>query len=214
MADGTRVPSVTTVIGRYKDSGALIGWAHKQGLAGVPLHEARDRAADIGSAVHAALEVELSGGDPRAALLAYTPHTHEGPDADFLRKCERAYSAFRKWWEQSRLEVLATEVPLVSERWAVGGTLDAILREPDGALALGDWKTSKGVYLDHPVQLAAYARIWEETRGDHIASAHLMRFSKAGTFEHRWFPDLEPAWAYFRHLLAAYKAEGAVKEML
>lgn len=50
--DGKRVPGVTTIIGKYGEKGGLIHWAHEQGSLGKTLEEARDRAADAGTAAH------------------------------------------------------------------------------------------------------------------------------------------------------------------
>jgi hypothetical protein len=38
---GNRLPSVTTIIGRFKDSGGLLYWANQQGLEGKTLDQAR-----------------------------------------------------------------------------------------------------------------------------------------------------------------------------
>jgi hypothetical protein len=58
-AAGQPIPGTNDITGRYKDSGALIHWAHKQGAAGLPLY---DRSAiDIGSAVHKMAELDLIG---------------------------------------------------------------------------------------------------------------------------------------------------------
>jgi hypothetical protein len=93
-----------------------------------------------------------------------------------VAKAEPAYAAFREWAEQSRLEVVETEVQLVSEKYRFGGTRDAIL--VGGKRALGDWKSSAGVYPEYLCQLAAYG-ILDEEHGNTIEGGyHLMRFSK------------------------------------
>ena len=38
---GNRLPSVTTIIGRFKESGGLLYWANQQGLEGKTLDQAR-----------------------------------------------------------------------------------------------------------------------------------------------------------------------------
>jgi len=54
LKDGTRVPGVTTIIGRFKDSGGLLYWAFEQGQAAERgeisnLYDKRDEAADAGT---------------------------------------------------------------------------------------------------------------------------------------------------------------------
>jgi hypothetical protein len=62
-AAGLSVPGTTDITGRYKDSGALLHWAHKQGAAGLPLYQRS--ALDIGSAVHKMCELDLIGASDR-----------------------------------------------------------------------------------------------------------------------------------------------------
>lgn len=204
LESGKRVPSVTTITGRFKDSGGLIHWAWKQGADGIPLDEARNKAADIGSCVHDAVEAFLHDGPP-------APHLGRAPDPV---KAHAAFDAFREWWGDAQLQILATEVPLVSEEHGFGGTLDAMAVDRKGRLVVLDWKTSNAVYIDMIVQLAAYARLWRECRGGDVNAAHLCRFSKAGSFHHHYYPDLAPGWEYFRALRSAYDLQADLKAML
>ena len=77
LADGTKVPSVTTIL-KIKDPGALINWAYKTGrahgnlegkgqFAPANLYEGND-ALQIGTCVHELCEVFVKGGDPTAHL--------------------------------------------------------------------------------------------------------------------------------------------------
>ncbi len=59
-ADGKPLKGVTTVLGILAKP-ALIGWAYKQGIAGVPLYESRDKAADAGTLAHTYVENHLKG---------------------------------------------------------------------------------------------------------------------------------------------------------
>jgi len=64
--DGKKVPGVTTIIGRFKDSGGLLWWAFEQGkLAeqGVinSLYDKRDEAAESGTIAHSLVEMHLKG---------------------------------------------------------------------------------------------------------------------------------------------------------
>ncbi len=47
--EGKKVPSVTTICNRFKDSGGLINWANKVGREGKTLKEAREPEADAGT---------------------------------------------------------------------------------------------------------------------------------------------------------------------
>ena len=205
--DGDPVPGVTTVLGRFKDSGGLIRWAYKQGKKGVELYESRDKAADIGSVVHDACEAHVHGKDPydlvnRSAL--------EGLD---MAAAHVALTSYMSWAKMSKVEYVATEVALVSPTMRVGGTLDCIARINDQLVVL-DWKTSKGVYPDYYIQCCAYALLWEEMRGDRIEAAHLCRFSKSGSFAHYMWPDLEPGRDQFKAFVKCYRRDKTISAMI
>jgi len=180
---GNPVPSVTTIIGRFKDSGALLYWANKVGREGKTLNEARDPAALAGTLAHQLVEAHLRG--------QAEPVLEGDPDA--VAKARAAFEAYLRWEAMVRVEIMYAEVALVSERYKFGGRLDAIAKI-GGDLALMDWKTANAIYVDYTLQLAAYQLLWEESYPDHplVGGFHLCRFSKEdGDFSHHYFPRLE-----------------------
>lgn len=189
---GEQVPSVTTVIGRFKDSGGLIYWAFKEGCA-QGLEKAtkpqmafdlyRAKAAEAGTMAHDMVEAHIKGEE--------LPKLEGAPET--IAKANRSFDAFLKWKSMSKIEIRHTEVPLVSERYKFGGRIDAV-GMIGNELILLDWKTSNAVYADYTLQLAAYQLLWEETYPDHplVGGAHLLRFAKEeGDFSHHHFPKLE-----------------------
>lgn len=184
-AAGKRLPSVTTILSRFKDSGALLYWANTQGLEGKTLDQARIPAATAGTMAHSLVEAHLNK----------QPLPELSGDADVIAKARRAFDAFLTWSEMSRLEIRHTEVSLVSDRHKFGGTLDAIgIINGGNGLALIDWKTSNSVYSDYLYQMAAYRLLWEETYPEHPITGgfHLCRFSKEdGDYAHHHFPSLD-----------------------
>lgn len=221
-ADGKRVPSVTTICSRFKDSGGLIHWAWK--LAYEPLMEARalmqngrnftaflaadpanydyrqvrEKAADAGTIAHAMVECFIRGRvfDPGA----YNPALVE-------LACP-AYEAFLAWALQSKLQIIDTERPLVSEKHRFGGTRDAIL--VDGRRSVGDWKSSNDIYPEYLVQLAAYGILDEEDGNTIDGGYHLLRFSKQSEptdpvhFTHHYWSQLDPAREAFLAMRGLY----------
>lgn len=182
-AGGTAVPSVTTIIGRFKDSGGLLYWANQAGRNGLTLDQARTPAATAGTMAHDMVEAHLNG-NPEPAL--------EG-DPAVVEKARAAYGAYLKWESMTRIEIRHTEIPLVSEKYRFGGRLDAI-GVVGGELVLVDWKTSNSVYADYTLQLAAYKLLWEENYPDHplVGGFHLCRFAKEeADFSHHHFPKLD-----------------------
>ena len=166
--DGKRVPGVTTILNRWKDSGGLLHWAWEQGRDGKDFRETRDAAADAGTAAHAMIEADWKGRS--FDRQPYKPDT--------LAKADHAFLAYLEWKQQTGLTIVQGELPLVSERYSFGGTMDAVL--VGGNLCLGDVKTSGGIYPDYLLQVAGgYALLWQEHFPEQpLAGVHILRFSK------------------------------------
>lgn len=164
---GQRVPGVTTITGRFKDAGALIAWAHRQGMDGIPLDKARDEAASAGHIAHDHIEATIHG---REWLEPFA-------DPEVLERAASAHAQFTRWFAGSRIVITHTEVPLVSDAHGFGGTLDA-LGTLDDAPVLVDWKSSNGVYPEYIMQLGGYSILVRECLGITITEAHLARFAK------------------------------------
>jgi len=75
LQDGTKVPGVTSVIGRFKESGGLIQWAYNRGKEGLELYDSRDKAAELGTIVHEMVQAWLKGDDPWNVVRAYQDKT-------------------------------------------------------------------------------------------------------------------------------------------
>jgi len=213
LADGTRVPGCTTIIGRFKESGGLIHWAWKLGTEGKDYRRERDKAAAAGTLAH--------------TMIEYYIDCKEKPDLEDLRVfcedirigekeyelAEGGFSAFMDWVGFMNVEFVETEVKLISEEYRFGGTPDAIARR-DGELMLLDWKTSNGIYPDYLVQLAAYVHLWESNRDEPIRNVHLLRFGKQyGDFHHHSWPlaVFDVAFELFTHYRVAFDLAKEVK---
>ncbi len=179
LKDGTQVPGTTTITRAYKDSGALINWAWEQGKQGLDYKETRDKAGDIGTSIHAQIEARL---------------TKDGQ---------------LPWPHLTHIKVVEQEISLVSETYRYGGTLDAIGVDNLGRYVLLDWKTSKGIYKEYQLQLAAYVNVWNENNLNRLITggAYIVHFTKTGEFiqalpyevpELPLSPCLEDAWEQFK----------------
>jgi len=201
--DGKRVPGGSTIAGVIGEPGGLMFWAYAQGKehqrlvdAGEPaptgLYDKRDEAADTGTVAHELVE---------QWILHHTPPGSTGDVAeqhsiteDMAASSLLAFQAYMSWEKQSKLEIVETEMPMISKVHRFGGTPDAI-GLLDGQYCLLDWKTSNGVYADHLVQLALYGILVREcTDYDLSGGFHLLRFSKEhGDFTHHYWRDLSDA---------------------
>lgn len=203
---GQRVPGTTTIIGRFKDSGALLHWAFKQGQSGAAsLYEKRDEAAEAGTLAHDMIE---------AFILSHPAPEIVGVNPQIAERAANAFAQFREWWDQTRIEIIATERGYVSERHQFGGTVDAIGRDTKGRIVLVDWKTSNGVYQDYLIQLGAYALLLEECAPEWKPEAfHLLRVAKeSADFAHHYYGELEDAKAQFILFRQAYEIDGRLKK--
>lgn len=209
--DGVRVPGVTTIIGRFKESGGLLYWAFEQGRAAERgeisnLYDKRDEAAEAGTLAHVMVEAHIHGL-PEVNVSGYT--------AEVASQARQGYENFLRWQDDNRIEIIAQEAELTSSRYLFGGCPDAIGRDSRNQLCLLDWKTSNGIYPDYLLQLAAYRHLWEENYPDQplIGGFHLLRFSKEhADFAHHYWSELEDAWEMFKILRRAYDLDKILKK--
>jgi hypothetical protein len=206
-ADGVKVPSVTTILGRFKDSGGLIKWAYKQGrehenlaMRGLPapvhLYDVTAKAASAGTIAHDMIEQHvLTAGTPAFAVSDVVAAARSaGTAEDIITRAENSYQQFLRWLENTRITITHTERGQVSEKYRYGGTLDAIGTDAFGRIVLVDWKTSNAIYGDYLIQLAAYALLLEECALELAPTGgfHLLRVAKeSADFAHHFYGELE-----------------------
>jgi len=203
--DNVRVPSTTTITGRFKNADPLIWWAWNLGREGKDYREEKQKAADAGTAAHDMVEAFIRG-------RAFDPTPYS---VDALTKGENAFSAFRRWADQCRLKPEKTELALVSRRFRYGGTIDAVAIE--GQLRILDWKSSNGLYPDYLLQLAAYGQLWNENNPSQPVEGYdLVRFSKDDNadFAHHSFTSLNKELSQFLLFRKAYQNEQQLKKRI
>ena len=100
--------------------------------------EERDRAADLGTRIHDAATT-------RQALSDVEPDVRPR-----LRQ-------FYDWLEQTGYTIIDTERQVFNLRLGYAGTFDLLVRMPGGDIKVVDIKTGKGTYVEHALQLIAYA---------------------------------------------------------
>lgn len=212
-AAGDEIPGYSKIGGRFKDSGALMQWAFKQGKSGHShLYEKSKEAAEIGTIVHEMVEWDIKGDDPSKPLEGAVESNRltieQGNSANL------AFNAYRAWKKNFHVRVIEQEILLVSEEYQFGGTPDAV-GYVGNSLCLLDWKTSNGVYVEYLIQLAAYGHLWNINRPDNQLEGgfHLLRFSKeSGDFAHHYFSELADAWEQFKLFRKAYDIDQKLKK--
>jgi hypothetical protein len=165
------VPSVTNVIGTLSKGDVLSRWSAKMvaetayrmrnALPEMEEHEAvtmlkqspwarSKRAADRGTDIHGYLEARLNGW----------PVEELSPDA-------LPYKAAADGWLDANpdLQVVATELTAFHPTYA--GTMDLVCRI-DGRLVIADFKTSKAIYDEAALQLAALWGCFTDAEGKRL----------------------------------------------
>ena len=194
-SDGTRVKSVTTLINLHLgwNKQVLVNWAKGQAMKGQDATKVMNEAAEIGTLAH---------------LLCENFIKNEETDVDDysknqIKSAELAFIAFKDWDKQVKPEYVESEIKLIDDDLCVGGTCDLIL-EIDGKLYIGDLKTSKGLYAEFIVQLAAYRYMYEKQTGNKLSGGRLLRLDKNGAgFEDHAIPleKLDWGWKVFKNLI-------------
>ena len=120
------------------------------------------KAGDIGSRVHEYIEC-LNTGTPL-------------PDVD--EDMEAPIRAYHEWVDEVGLEIIESERVVYSLDYEFAGTLDAIGRLRNGALAVIDYKTSSGIYDEMALQCAAYVTAYNEMFKADVQEAYIAQFPK------------------------------------
>jgi hypothetical protein len=157
------ITSVTTILKVVDKSGPLVGWAKRITAEAAVRHAAelpawvkdfgddgavgmltkasnviRDKAANAGSEIHTLAEAIVKGSEVEVPV-DLAPYVN----------------SFLRWRTDFEPEYLAAE-EMVYSHHGYAGTFDAICRIA-GETWMLDYKTSKGVYAETALQLAAYA---------------------------------------------------------
>ena len=143
-------PSATTVLSVYPKGGYFQEWLKN---VGINADEIRDRAAEVGSNVHDAIDKYLKGGE----INWFNEH---GLELYTLEEWQMI-NKFVEFWERFNPELISTEISLISHKMKLGGTLDLVCKI-NNEIWLIDHKTSNAIQKTHELQLAAYVELWNE----------------------------------------------------
>ena len=192
-AQGAPVPSVTEILGRYKNSTALIHWAAREGRSGMKYK--KDEASGVGNAVHDAAEITIHHGEQAGRIIL-----ERLLDEDEIAQADRAYERWLEWFRKnSDVRWIETEVPYISERFNFAGTMDALAKTQRG-LWIYDWKTSKTIGFDYVLQMGAYGILIADYFGIFPDGATIVRADKSekpynGGIEELSLNQTERRWA-------------------
>jgi hypothetical protein len=124
-------------------------------------------AAEIGTSIH--------------QMIQWTLRREIGEDAGqapVLRdEAQWAFMAWQDWRSKQSWKVLRVEQPIWDAERGYAGTVDFI-GEEDGELIVDDWKSSKGIYSTHHLQLGAYCDAIEKRMRRKVKRARLVKTPK------------------------------------
>jgi len=149
---GEKIVGVTTALG-ILNKPALIPWAYNRGKGGLNLYDSRDKAANVGTIVHARIMAYYQGEEIDNTNIAL----------DIWKATENSMVSFYEWARPRNVKPITVEEPLISEKYGYGGTPD-IYGLMDGEKTLLDFKTGSGLYDEHYIQLAAYLQLFKEAK--------------------------------------------------
>ena len=167
LRDGTRVPSVTTVLSVLAKP-ALVRWANEMGLKGINTAHYVDETAQVGTCTHYLIECRLTNREPD--LTPYKPN--------HIAQAQKGLAKFVAWQEKVGYVAEAVEYKLISEKHRFGGTLDSFGHLADGRKVLVDIKTAKAVYDEHWTQVTGGYTLLLKEAGEKYDAVLIVRIGR------------------------------------
>jgi hypothetical protein len=159
--DGFAVPRVTEVLSTMIHSDALMYWANSLGFRGIKYKDALNKAANIGTYAHSAIEKFLKD------------KLSTDNNIPFL--------GFMMWYDiVTKDKGISVEVISIEHKMSCqwfGGTLDALLKI-GGRVYLVDFKTSNHITYKYFLQLAAYRYMLKVVEGINIDGVIVLQLDK------------------------------------
>jgi hypothetical protein len=190
-SDGSSVQGATTIIGNCAwGNFFLTRWQLNEMRAGRDPQKSMEVAGEIGTLTHYLIECYLRGWEPELGEYG----------KDFIDAATKNFEGFKKWAKRMQFKTHEIELPIASEEFPYGGTIDLIC-EVQGEKFLGDVKTSKGIYPKQEMQVVAYAKAYEEVHGVYLPQCFLHIYQGRCTTE--WVDDdrVPVLWEAFKALL-------------
>jgi hypothetical protein len=150
----TFFPSVTHVLNCFPKGEWFETWLKSVGMNA---DQIKMDAADAGTNVHNAIDQCLKGDKINLVNSNGNP--------DYTKEEWKMIQRFGSFWESVNPKMTSTELNLISKTIRIGGTLDLVC-DIYGKRWLIDHKTSNGIQDTHYIQLAVYAKMWNEAFPD------------------------------------------------
>lgn len=219
--DGQRMTGVTTILGVINKP-MLIQWAANMAIDYVVENASKEAKATHGflmvdtQVIKDARTAHIRKRDGRAregtathALVEkYVKHCIEnhGGEAQPITDYDNQLEAFVKWAVENKITFLESEKVMYHPDWFVGGTTDLVFLL-DGKKYIADIKTSKAVYYEAHVQMAAYRKMLEVMGEGDIHGSVVIHLPPEGSLQTYYHFDFETNLAVFESALTIYRAK-------
>lgn len=143
--------------------------------------------AERGSTVHSIVEAwETTGRVIETVPDAYKPYAQ----------------AFYSWVKDNNVVLAEHEKTVVSKTHRYAGTLDLLVKKPDGQLWVVDVKTGKDIYLEAHIQLSAYRHALKEDYGMEVERTGVLLLEESGKYK---FEETNDCFDVFKACLDIWK---------
>ena len=222
-ADDVIVPSATQVLGIISKP-ALVPWALKMGATWLERNMFYDdtnssksqgvfhtKGMGLGALIKG-VKAAYKTNEWLEKAIKWKLGEGEAPDNPTNEGVINAVDAFREWVKENDVKWISSEEKLYNRGYKYAGTVDAIA-EINGDYCVIDWKTSRAIYPEYYLQVAAYAKAVEEMKGRHVDATYILRCDKVtGMFEAARSTDPELS-ENFKAFLAAKFLFHRMKEL-
>ena len=211
--EGVYYPSVTTILQYMPKNKFFDNWLKDVG------HNAdliMRKAAEEGTAVHNAVEQLIAGNE--------ITWMDEYGNAKYNLTVWQMILKAADFFKTHKPEVIAAEEFTFSDQFQYAGTADLIVKM-DGEIWLLDVKTSNNLHRSYDLQLAAYAKAWEEMFGQKIDRTGILWLKstkrsaskKDGVYQgHGWeikvVDEIEKNFELFNTIYSLYKLDNPTTE--
>lgn len=202
-------PSVTSVLQYFPKNKFFENWLKDVGHNSDIIVR---KAANEGTQVHEAIEDYLLGKE--------ITWLNEYSEAKYSMDVWKNILKFDEFWKQVKPTLIESEIHLFSDEAKIAGTCDLVL-EIDGEIWILDIKTSNSLHTSQDLQIAAYAKMWNETFEEKVVRAGILwlKSSKRGPDKsgkkiqgkgwevYESSRSIEENWDFFQKILDLYHLE-------
>ncbi len=219
------LPSVTTVL-NVLDKPALHFWAIKKTVVYIGEHLPELRVDDLteekafiilDKAKKHAYELAKQEADIGSRIHELIHQHLLGQEVEIINeedKVQAGFLAYLGWLQEHKFKALEIEMRLAHPTYLYAGTLD-VVGILDGELAILDWKSSGGIYLENYLQISAYKKAYEETTGKEVKRVFIIHLGKKdGDFIPYEVRDTETPFEMFLACLKLYNGKKNIQQVI